>query len=258
MATAGDFRASRYGNGRHDIPSFVLLSMWCPTATGTNATSTTSTGLPISVTFCAATGPPAVSYLSVDCPGLELDPADRSLAPKILGTDADLALLRVPNSPLARYDHSRLSDYFVYRVHSQLPKLDRLPSPDLGPFGKLGDNQIAILSCGDGKYAVAALEPRFEHDFRLYLYRSGSDGKAAGRWTSQPVVVENPLRDEVCPLPKSAKRVIFHLASKVIVLGGARGTVGWVDLWRGILLCDVLEDSPKLRDMPLPLPSMTN
>ncbi|CAO2174875.1 unnamed protein product [Urochloa humidicola] len=73
----------------------------------------------------------------------------------------------------------------------------------------------------------------------------------------QQVVVDNPLRDEVCPLPDSAKRAIFfHLTSKVIVLGGARGTVGWVDLRRGILLCDVLEDSPKLRDMPLPLPSM--
>ncbi|CAO2181168.1 unnamed protein product [Urochloa humidicola] len=141
MATADDLHASHHGKGRHDIPSFVLLSLWCPTATGTNATtamSTTSTGLPISVA-CAAAGPPTVSYLSVDCPGLELDPAYLSLAPKVLSTDADLTLLRVPNSPLAIYDYSSLSDYFVYRVHSQLPKLDRLPNPDLVSFRKLGD-----------------------------------------------------------------------------------------------------------------------
>ncbi|CAL4952019.1 unnamed protein product [Urochloa decumbens] len=260
MATAADLHRSPNGNGRHGIPSSVLLSLWCPTATrftnATTATSTTSSGVPISVTFCSAARPPAVSHLSVDCPGLELDRADLSLAPKVLGTDADLALLRVPNSPYARYD-ACLSDYFVYRVHSQLPKLDRLPSPNLELFG-FGDNRIAILSCGDGKYVVAALEPLFEVAFKLYLYRSGSDGMAAGRWTSQRVVVENPLRNVVCPLPDSARRVIFHLTSKVIVLGGARGTIGWVDLWRGILLCDVLEDSPKLRDMPLPLPSMDN
>ncbi|CAL4958631.1 unnamed protein product [Urochloa decumbens] len=260
MATAADFRTSRNGNGRHSIPSSVLLSLWCPSPTATRftnattATSTTSSGVPISVTFCAAARPPAVSHLSLDFSGLELDRADLSLAPMVLGTDADLALLHVPISRCATYD------YFVYRVHSQVPRLDRLPSPNLESLHGLGDNSIAILSCGDGKYAVAALEPlgAVEPAFRLYLYRSGSDGRAGSWTTSQRVVVENPLRDVVCHLPDSAWRVLFHLTSKVIVLGGAKGTVGWVDLWRGILLCDVLDESPKLRDMPLPLPSFTN
>lgn len=34
--------------------------------------------------------------------------------------------------------------------------------------------------------------------------------------------------------------------------------IGWVDLCRGILLCDVLDESPKLHDMPLPMPAKGN
>ena len=48
------------------------------------------------------------------------------------------------------------------------------------------------------------------------------------------------------------------MTNKVIILGGPKGTVGWVDLWRGIILCDVLEESPKLLDMPFPLPAKGN
>uniref|UniRef100_A0A0D9WJI3 DUF1618 domain-containing protein n=1 Tax=Leersia perrieri TaxID=77586 RepID=A0A0D9WJI3_9ORYZ len=45
------------------------------------------------------------------------------------------------------------------------------------------------------------------------------------------------------------------MTTKVITIGGAKGTVGWVDLWRGILLFDVLDELPELRNVPLPLPS---
>lgn len=92
----------------------------------------------------------------------------------------------------------------------------------------------------------------------LHLYRSGPDDGKPGSWTSQRVSVEEPQRDSVCPIPDSAQRLMYHLTTKVITLGGAKGTVGFVDLWRGILLCDLLEDSPKLRDMPLPLPAKGN
>ncbi|OEL12819.1 hypothetical protein BAE44_0026163 [Dichanthelium oligosanthes] len=106
-------------------------------------------------------------------------------------------------------------------------------------------------------YAVAALRSLFEVAFRLHLYRSNPDGNA-GSWTSQKLIVKKPRREKVCPIPDSAQRTFYHVTTKVITLGGARGTVGWVDLWRGIVFWNVLEESPKLRGMPLPLPSKGN
>ncbi|XBI98673.1 hypothetical protein VPH35_018881 [Triticum aestivum] len=48
----------------------------------------------------------------------------------------------------------------------------------------------------------------------------------------------------------------FHETTKAITLGG--GAVGWVDLWRGILVCNVFDEKPVLRDVPLPLPARGN
>ncbi|KAM0880820.1 hypothetical protein ACQ4PT_033329 [Festuca glaucescens] len=89
-------------------------------------------------------------------------------------------------------------------------------------------------------------------EFNLYLYRSS---KAPEGWTSKVVSVAEPVRDKVLPMDC----VPYHETAKVIVLGrGALGMVGWVDLWRGILFCNVLQEDPTLLDIPLPLPAMGN
>uniref|UniRef100_A0A8R7PA46 DUF1618 domain-containing protein n=2 Tax=Triticum urartu TaxID=4572 RepID=A0A8R7PA46_TRIUA len=86
--------------------------------------------------------------------------------------------------------------------------------------------------------------------FNLYLYRSSRPGEG---WTARVVSVEEPLRDTVCPVEEPKR---FHETTKAITLGG--GAVGWVDLWRGILVCNVFDEKPVLRDVPLPLPARGN
>ncbi|EEC80647.1 hypothetical protein OsI_23035 [Oryza sativa Indica Group] len=207
----------------------------------TTASSTTSTGLPIEVTFCAAR-PPALAHFSIHCPGLDHVGADRNplLSPKVLSADADVVLIRVPVDPLALLD-LRLHDYFVYRMHPETPRLDLLPHP--GEHG-FSDSEIAILSCCNGKYVVAGLQAT-SCDTTYTLRRLYRDGEPPGVGVGPP---------SVCP----SIRQTHHLTAKVITLRGARGTIGWVDLWRGILLCDVLDATPKVRDIPLPFPARAN
>ncbi|TVU47532.1 hypothetical protein EJB05_07136, partial [Eragrostis curvula] len=247
------FRSSHYS------PRCVLLRLFTGSAphrrNATTAWSKTSTGLPIAVTFYNAS-PPALAHFYVNCPCVE-QPTGEYLSPKVICQDADLVVVRVPLD--ARLGtHVRYSDHFVYKVDNQRPRLDLLPKPlDQEAFG---DNEIAILSCSDDNYVVAALEPAliFKPKFKLHLYRSTGNGKQ-GSWTSQVLPVDEPLRDKVCPpIPDSAERQMYHRTTKVITIGGDQGTIGWVDLWRGIVLCDVLSECPKLRDVPLPLPAEGN
>ncbi|BAF26680.1 uncharacterized protein [Oryza sativa Japonica Group] len=228
----------------------------------TTATSYTSNGHPIEVSFRAAL-PPVLSDFYVYCPALQLqEPADYpSMVPKAIAVDGDLFLFRIPIDRVGTMSLTH-NDYFVYMARSppHRPRLDLLPNPS---HDTLGDKEIAILSCADGgeQYVVTALRtiPGSKTIHRLHLYRSKPNGEQ-GRWTSQMVSVEGPLmRDLVCPIPETVHRQVHHVTSKVIRLGtGANGMVGWVDIWRGILLCDVLQESPKLHDMPLPLPAKSN
>ncbi|OEL21181.1 hypothetical protein BAE44_0017803 [Dichanthelium oligosanthes] len=77
----------------------------------------------------------------------------------------------------------RHSDYFVYKVNPHRSKLDLLPNPCPVRFS---DSEVAVLSCGDGKYAVATLQLKLfsEFTFMLHLYRSKPDGDKPGSWTS--------------------------------------------------------------------------
>uniref|UniRef100_M8AUU8 Uncharacterized protein n=1 Tax=Aegilops tauschii TaxID=37682 RepID=M8AUU8_AEGTA len=225
----------------HDTPNWILLDVLgyiaeCPNASF--AQSSTSTGQRIEVSFCTAR-PPHVSQFCVHCPGL--GPADFSLAPTVISSEADLIL-------------------FCVSAHPRSLVLELLPHPYPHRFR---EQEVALLSLGDdgGEYAIAILTSRClmvslkedgmlnETEFDLCMYRSS---RAQEGWTSNVVSVADPLRDAVCPTDCAP----YHETTKVITLG--HGMVCWVDLWRGILLCNVLEENPLLVDIPLPLPSRGN
>uniref|UniRef100_A0A0E0LFS4 DUF1618 domain-containing protein n=1 Tax=Oryza punctata TaxID=4537 RepID=A0A0E0LFS4_ORYPU len=223
---------------------------------GSTATSRTSNGRPIEMTFWNE-APPALSHFSVH--GSDLPPAHGA---KVIAAADGFLLLRVPVSPLPGGKRLfRHDDYFVYN-HHQPATLYLLPSPC--PQYCIRDDDFVIVSCGDKQqYVVAALEMiSLPSRFALHLYKSSSSSgggdEIAGSWTCEEVFVEAAVRDKVCPIPDSAERPVYHITTKTITLGGPKGTVGWVDLWRGILLCDLLDETPKLRDMPLPLPAKGN
>ncbi|BAD53237.1 unknown protein [Oryza sativa Japonica Group] len=234
----------------------VLLDRWCLIADLPNASTgvgTTSTGLRIQATFHPAR-PPLLSRFCVHCPGLDF----RRVVPKIIASDADLVLLCVPVNPDS-IANARGLDYFVYRPRAH--RLDLLPNPH--PV-YLHDSMTALLSRQDGAwYAVAALglgPPVYKGgapvswDFYLHLYRSTSSSKG---WTSKRLSVTEFIRDKFIPIPASVDR-LYHETGKTITVGGEGGTVAWVDLWRGIFLCDVLDEFPALRDIPLPCPARSN
>ncbi|CAL5097713.1 unnamed protein product [Urochloa decumbens] len=204
----------------------------------TTATGVTGGGLHIQVTFRAAR-PPALSHLCVHCPGADF-PAS---AP------------------------SRVAEFWDYFVSP--PRLDLIPNPHPK---RVNDCDAALISLdnGGGGYVVAALRNRIPRpdpsggrsayittEFDLHLYRSSNPDE--GWVTTTRLSVEDPVRDALVPLPRAVADLLpYHETGKAIAVGGERGTVAWVDLWRGIIFCDVLDESPALRDVPLPVPARGN
>nr|CAB3463427.1 unnamed protein product [Digitaria exilis] len=252
-----------------DAPPSVLLDMRCYIAdlpNATTATGVTASGLPIHVTFRAAR-PPALSHLCVHCPGVSFS----APAPKVIATHAGVLLLRVPIHPsdFISCVKPQFWDYYVYSPAARPPRLELLPNPYPKRFN---DSEAAIVSTSGGGYVVAALKNRIPRrdraggrgafiktEFDLHRYRSSAAGEG---WVTDQISVEEPMRDALVPLPWAVADVRpYHESGKTVTIGGERGTVAWVDLWRGVILCDVLVDGderPVLRDVPLPVPARGN
>ncbi|KAF7100160.1 hypothetical protein CFC21_101699 [Triticum aestivum] len=210
------------------------------------ATGFTSKGLSIKASFFP-NRPPQPSKLWAHCPEAAVVET-----PRVLCIAGDLILFRVPISSGPVRGNSFLwpldSDYFVYRADPNLRVLKQLLT-DVHSR-KFEDCEVGILPRGLHDYTIAALVPvpPTIDTFKLHLFHSETCS-----WTSMVLPVAEPQEgfDRVIPTNTDLHR---HDTSNVITIGGEYGTMGWVDLWRGILFCDVLREKPALRGIPLPLP----
>ncbi|KAF7023709.1 hypothetical protein CFC21_036173 [Triticum aestivum] len=198
----------------------------------------------IHVTFYAA-APPLVSYFCVHFTG-GLKLSHFATEPEIVDSEGGIVLLRAPlGDQYHSLDHD-ISEYFIYHVGAmgEDPSLTQLPHPR--PY-ELLDHQTSIMrhcandyhDCSHCKYTIASLIPHMGKSYHLVLFRS--DAMACSRQT----------------ILLAVKNARPHAStSMTITIGGKRGTMGWVDLWRGILFCDVLtaDGQHTLRFVPLPPP----
>jgi hypothetical protein len=241
--------ADAYAAGAGDrYPASVILEREAHfgDSEGRNATSAeamTITGHAVAVTFHLAY-PPAVSYLSVHSPKLRSE--DFRRVPKVVSSEKGLVLLRLalassPRIPSWRGgspDHV-LDEYFLYRAGRGKPTLSLIPAP---PCWTRYTHSMCILPRDndvDGEFLLADLVSTCcGTDYELHVFSSET-----AQWIRR-------LQLQLEESPDVDSRDLPIVSDKAVFLGG--GNVGWVDLWRGIKICDVLDEDPVLHFIPLP------
>ncbi|KAM0929809.1 hypothetical protein ACQ4PT_001412 [Festuca glaucescens] len=177
--------------------------------------------------------PPLVSYVLAW-------PADADFTedPFISSTHGGLILLSMPMGP----KRSQFSQYYVYQPGCRhgsagAPWLELVPP--LMDTGLLGEPcAVGLLShdgAESGGYYVAVLTSQGGGKFELCLFCSET-----GTWT-----IKNPLL-----ILEEEDEAAEFMPNKVVTVGG--GVLAFIDLSRGILIGDVLEDSPEFHYIPLP------
>ncbi|KAF8776681.1 hypothetical protein HU200_003409 [Digitaria exilis] len=202
----------------------------------TTAISATPDGKHIQVTFYAR-APPLLSRFCVHTP----DGAAMHREPLVVATEDDLALIRVDSCTSGMYIH-----YYLYQAAgddgSGKPSLTLLPRAP----GKLHFNpkDIGLLrrrrpgaTTGGGEYIVAGfiLTPYDPPSCTLCLY----DSKRAD-WKVYALSLSRQGQQEY----GGKMQTLCHKNHKVVTIGGDAGTMAFVDLWRGMLFCDVLQLKP--------------
>ncbi|KAM0847241.1 hypothetical protein ACQ4PT_055158 [Festuca glaucescens] len=221
-------------------PTWVLLDKRAYFADRDNATTARakmSTGHDVKVTFCRA-DPPAVSHFCVHCPQIHRE--DYTTEPLVVSSAKDLALLSFAfrTGPRSRIQDSNLLEYFVYKAAASSAGNPFIRPVPYSPPGTRHSPRASIVPRDGGNFFVADLSPRGDlgqYDLLVFLSETNE-------WRTTRLKLSTPAN----VLPRDLPSV----TDKVIWLRGS--TVGWVDLWRGIVFCDVLQKEPVLSFIPLP------
>ncbi|TVT97292.1 hypothetical protein EJB05_57468, partial [Eragrostis curvula] len=258
-----EVQAARHPSGSPSAayPRWVILEFYCKrknssvfTVDGdatTVAAARTSTGQPIRA-FLLLQAPPATSHVC-----FQLPEKIQSRYALVVAAHGDSVLILVE----AGDNDDRISDLFVYNAGDapRPPSLSLLPPCFLteeekemrpmfrsraGPVHRFLDlSATGLLRRGEDEIVVAELSVVVSQDTRrqnvaeIVMLRSGE-------WsTKRPLVCRHDGED--CDLPSSWK------TDSVVAVGDR--LLCWVDLWLGLMFCDVFEDSPRLRYVQLPL-----
>jgi hypothetical protein len=229
-------------SGEFSPSSWVLLNKYAQVGENSNETTVhcqVSNDLKIYASL-ARECPPLPSNLYVYCSG-----ATFAEPPSSLSMVDDLILFHVYTGPPFRSRSGLPSYFFLYRADPKRPSLKLLPHPQglvrkYHPFG--------IFPRGRDHYTVASLIPLQYDDtlFALSMYDSETNA-----WSFKKLSVASPQKDFPVAIPDAYCPLFHHHTSTVLTLGG---TIGWVDLWRGILFSDMLSGKHTLSGVPLPLP----
>ncbi|CAL4929326.1 unnamed protein product [Urochloa decumbens] len=212
----------------------------------TTATAKSKSGHTMAVTLWVA-DPPDISFFSVVCskpPNSNPKSADFKSSPHVVGAEGRFVLFCA--------NFASRSPATTTKMNFSCTRL-ATPSPHLW-------NGFRFLMCDDDftttadrlhgvrefgivpqgvHYLVAALcdaDDDASLDYQLHIYSSESK-----TWSSK--TLPNTRAKKMKP-------------GKVITLG--EGVLGWVDLSRGLLVCDLCQEPPSAYFIPLPRPSLAN
>ncbi|KAM3354196.1 hypothetical protein ACQJBY_025069 [Aegilops geniculata] len=206
-----------------------------------SATGKTLCGRDVTVAFHLVP-PPEVSYFCVHLSKFEgEEDLDLDVQPSFVFSAKGFVLFRFSFATRTD-DGSNLVEYFMYKAGGGKPSLEPIPSTPLG--SSCDSTCLSVVPCPDDEdnYVLADLSVG-TGDLGLYDLQVYSS--KTRQWSTTPLQLpESPAVRSNDDLPCQ-----FHKA-----IGLAADEVGWVDLWRGIVTCKVLDKDPLLRLIPLPKP----
>ncbi|CAN6310648.1 unnamed protein product [Urochloa humidicola] len=229
-----------------DFPAWVLLDTVAQLGRCKNETTAhgaTSAGLPIEVSFILV-DPPSFSRCVFNCPALTTSSSGTSASAAsppcsacITGADGAFLLLRV-------FFHERngklmFTDIFVYRAGPGMPSLSLLPRPYPTRLHSL---HVGVLSSGGaGEHCSVVIPVRRVGGNRGVRYDLWVFSTKTASWsTKDPKVTCHADR-------------LYGEFEPTRVFSVGEGSLAWVDLQFGILLCKDLDDEDtEMRLIQLP------